>query len=218
MTALIAQVETQQTLPSMAVSIVADTSGYRCTMTCCSGMWNGYDLTHQIQVDRSTAVQGPSTPMSYPSSPVFQPLSWYCKWLFSDLLWSSLAPVKHQALWCSQFILSHLPTCPAEHMDEVLEMYAPSPVSLPAGTAPTSSAVTASTSKKSARRPAYYPPSENISGSLTTRNANRLWEVAPDLVEQQHCDRDSVFQHLSWIRRSCEICPSSLMFHAYESI
>ena len=160
----------------------------------------------------------PSTQTSYPSSPVFEPLPWFCKLLSSNLLWSPQAPVKHQALWCSQLILSHILTCRAERMDEVWEMYAPSPVSLPAGTAPTSSTVTASTSEQPARRLAYYPPSENKSGSLITRNANRIWDVAPGLTEQQHCDRVSVFHQPSWIRRSCENCPSSLMFHAYESI
>ena len=59
-TALLAQLETQPTLPSLAVSIVADVAGYKRTMTCRSGIWDGYDLTHPFMDDRSTVVRGPS--------------------------------------------------------------------------------------------------------------------------------------------------------------
>ena len=59
-TALLAQLETQPTLPSLAVSIVADVAGYKRTMTCRNGVWDGYDLTHPFLDDRSTAVRCPS--------------------------------------------------------------------------------------------------------------------------------------------------------------
>ena len=59
-TALLAQLETQPTLPSLAVSIVADVAGYKRTMTCWNGVWDGYDLTHPFLDDCSTAVRGPS--------------------------------------------------------------------------------------------------------------------------------------------------------------
>ena len=59
-TALLAQLETQPTLPSLAVSIVADVAGYKRTMTCRNGVWDGDDLTHPFLDDRSTAVRGPS--------------------------------------------------------------------------------------------------------------------------------------------------------------
>ena len=59
-TALLAQLETQPTLPSLAVSIVADEAGYKRTMTCRNEVWDGYDLTHPFLDDRSTAVRGPS--------------------------------------------------------------------------------------------------------------------------------------------------------------
>ena len=59
-TALLAQLETQPTLPSLAVSIVADVAGYKRTMTCRNGVWDGYDLTHPFLDDRCTAVRGPS--------------------------------------------------------------------------------------------------------------------------------------------------------------
>ena len=59
-TALLAQLETQPTLPSLAVSIVADVAGYQRTMTCRNGVWDGYDLTHPFLDDISTAVRGPS--------------------------------------------------------------------------------------------------------------------------------------------------------------
>ena len=59
-TALLAQLETQPTLASLALSIVADVAGYKRTMTCRNGVWDGYDLTHPFLDDRSTAVRGPS--------------------------------------------------------------------------------------------------------------------------------------------------------------
>ena len=59
LTALLAQLEAQQTLPSKAVSILADVSGYKHTMTCQNGVWDGYDLTNQFLDDRSTSVYGP---------------------------------------------------------------------------------------------------------------------------------------------------------------
>ena len=40
-TALLAQLETQPTLPSLAVSIVADVAGYKRTMTCRNGVCDG---------------------------------------------------------------------------------------------------------------------------------------------------------------------------------
>ena len=59
-TALLAQLETQPTLPSLAVSIVADVAGYKRTMTCRNGTWDGYDLTHSFLDDRSSVVRCPS--------------------------------------------------------------------------------------------------------------------------------------------------------------
>ena len=59
-TALLAQLETKPTLPSLAVSIVVDVAGYKRTMICRNGVWDGYDLTHPFLDDRSTAVRGPS--------------------------------------------------------------------------------------------------------------------------------------------------------------
>ena len=59
-TALLAQLETQPTLPSIDVSIVADVAGYKRTMTCRNGVWDGYDLTHPFLDDRSTTLRGPS--------------------------------------------------------------------------------------------------------------------------------------------------------------
>ena len=59
-TALLAELEKQPTLPSLAVTIVADVAGYKRTMTCRSGVWDGYDLTHPSLDDRSTTMRGPS--------------------------------------------------------------------------------------------------------------------------------------------------------------
>ena len=59
-TVLIAQLETQPTLPSLAVSIVADVAGYKRTMTCRNAVWDDYDLTHPFLDDRSSVVRGPN--------------------------------------------------------------------------------------------------------------------------------------------------------------
>ena len=59
-TAFSAQLETQSTLPSLAVSKVADVAGYKRTMTCKIGIWDGYDLTHPFRDDGSSLVRGPS--------------------------------------------------------------------------------------------------------------------------------------------------------------
>ena len=45
LTALLAPLEAQQTLPSMAVSIVANVSGYKRTMASQNGVRDGYNLT-----------------------------------------------------------------------------------------------------------------------------------------------------------------------------
>ena len=50
-TALLAQLETQTTLPSVAVPIVADVAGCKRTMNCRNGVWDGYDLTHPFLDD-----------------------------------------------------------------------------------------------------------------------------------------------------------------------
>ena len=60
MTALLTQLDAQRTLPSTAVSIVADVAGYKRTKTFRHSVWDGYDLTHPFQDDRSIAMYGPS--------------------------------------------------------------------------------------------------------------------------------------------------------------
>ena len=58
--ALLTQLDTMQTLPGVSLSIVTEVAGYRRTLTCTNGAWDGYDLTHQFLDERSTAVYGPS--------------------------------------------------------------------------------------------------------------------------------------------------------------
>ena len=58
--ALLAQLETQPTLPSLTVSLVADVAMFKRTMTCRNGIWEGFDLTHPFLDDRCTVVRGPS--------------------------------------------------------------------------------------------------------------------------------------------------------------
>ena len=59
-TALLAQLETQPTLPILAVSKIAEVGGYRRPMTCRNRVWDGYDLTHPFLDDRPTVARGPS--------------------------------------------------------------------------------------------------------------------------------------------------------------
>ena len=70
---------------------------------------------------------------------------------------------------------------PQMSMSEVLERYDPSSSSVLEGTATSSLTHTASTSRAAPRIPAYYQPSEDVVGSLVTRDANRIWQVAPYL-------------------------------------
>ena len=58
--ALLTQLETQQTLPGMSLSIFAEVDGYRRTIVCQNNSWDGYDLTHQFLDERSIAAYGPS--------------------------------------------------------------------------------------------------------------------------------------------------------------
>ena len=74
-TALLAQLETQTTLASMALSIVADVAGNNRTMTCREGLWNGYDLRHPFLDDRSTLVNGPSTQVTFEQEATLRVLS-----------------------------------------------------------------------------------------------------------------------------------------------
>ena len=76
-------------------------------------------------------------------------------------------------------------------MDEVREMYAQSPVSVSAGTAHTPSNSAASRSELT-NGPAHYPPPKNVSGSLFTCDANRIWENAPRMTEPEYRYRQRV--------------------------
>ena len=58
--ALLTQLDTMQTLPSVSLSTVTEVAGYRRALTCTNGAWDGHDLTHQFLDERSTAVYGPS--------------------------------------------------------------------------------------------------------------------------------------------------------------
>ena len=40
--------------------------------------------------------------------------------------------------------------------------------------------------------PAYYPPLEDVAGSLKTSDANRIWQAAPHWSESQFKDRQRV--------------------------
>ena len=75
---------------------------------------------------------------------------------------------------------------PQMAMSEVMERYAPSPASVPKSTdnSVPSSSSTAKSGKKFAGTP-YYPQLDNVSGSVVTRDANRIWQVAPQLNERQ---------------------------------
>ena len=78
-------------------------------------------------------------------------------------------------------------------MKEVMELYAPSPASVPES--PDNSVHSSSSIAKSGKKftdPPYYPQSDNVSGSVVTRDANRIWQVAPKLNERQYRDRQRI--------------------------
>ena len=74
-------------------------------------------------------------------------------------------------------------------MSEVIERYAPSPASVLEGTDNSVQSSSSSTAKAAKTVPAYYLPSEKMSGSVVTRAANRIWQVAPRLNDRQFRDR-----------------------------
>ena len=82
---------------------------------------------------------------------------------------------------------------PQMTMKEIMERYAPSPASVPKSTDNSvhSSSSTAKPGKKFTG-PQYYSQSDNVSGSVVTRDANRIWQVAPKLNERQYRDRQRV--------------------------
>ena len=43
----------------------SDVAGYRRTMTCRNGVWDGYGSTHPFLDDRSTVVHGPSAHITF---------------------------------------------------------------------------------------------------------------------------------------------------------
>ena len=78
---------------------------------------------------------------------------------------------------------------PLMAMSEVIERYAPSPASVLEGTDNSVQSRSSSTAKAAKTITAYYPPSEKMSGSVVTRDANRIWHVAPWLNDRQFRDR-----------------------------
>ena len=81
---------------------------------------------------------------------------------------------------------------PQMFMSEVIERYAPSPSSVLEGTATATSSSSASASRTTSKVPPYYTPSEDVTGYLVTRDANRTWQIAPRLSERQFRDRQRV--------------------------
>ena len=82
---------------------------------------------------------------------------------------------------------------PQMTMKEAMERYAPNPASVPEST--DNSVHWSSSTAKSGKKftgPPYYPQSDNVSGSVVTRDANRIWQVAPKLNERQYRDRQRV--------------------------
>ena len=83
---------------------------------------------------------------------------------------------------------------PQMTMSEVMERYAPSPASVPESTdnaAPSRSSSTTKSGKKS-KGPPYFPQSDNVSESVVTRDANRIWQVVPRFNDRQFRDRQRV--------------------------
>ena len=87
----------------------------------------------------------------------------------------------------------HRMSKPQMTMKEVMERYAPSPASVPEST--DHSVHSSSSNAKSGKKftgPPYYPQSDNVSGSVVTRDANRIWQIAPKLNERKYRDRQRV--------------------------
>ena len=82
---------------------------------------------------------------------------------------------------------------PQVTMKEVMERHAPSPASVPEST--DNSVHSSSSTAKSRKKftgPPYFPQSDNVSASVVTRDANRIWQVAPKLNDRQYRDRQGV--------------------------
>ena len=81
---------------------------------------------------------------------------------------------------------------PQMAMNEAIERYAPSPSSS-ASAERSSTSVTSSASRSTnPTPPPYFPQSDNVAGTVVTRDANRIWQVAPRLDERQFRDRQRV--------------------------
>ena len=80
---------------------------------------------------------------------------------------------------------------PQMAMSEVMERYAPSPAFVPESTDNSAPSSCFSSTKKPAKStaPPYFLQSDNVSGSVVTRDANRIWQVAPRLNDRQFRDR-----------------------------
>ena len=70
---------------------------------------------------------------------------------------------------------------PQMAMNEVLERYAPSSSSVVEGTDGSMQSSSSSVAKPAKTVRAHYPLSEKMSGSVVTRDANRIWQMAPRL-------------------------------------
>ena len=78
---------------------------------------------------------------------------------------------------------------PQMAMSEVIERYSPRPASALKGTDNSAPSSSSSTARAAKTVPAYYPPFDKVSGIVVTRDANRIWQVAPRLNDKQFRDR-----------------------------
>ena len=74
-------------------------------------------------------------------------------------------------------------------MSEVLERYAASPTSVLEDTDGSMQSSSSSVAKPAKTVLAYYPPSEELSGSVVAMDANGILQVAPRLIDRQFRDR-----------------------------
>ena len=81
---------------------------------------------------------------------------------------------------------------PQLSMSELLERNAPSPSSVLEYTENTASSSSASTARTATKVPPYCLPSKDVAGPLVTRDANRIWQVAPRMSDRQFRDRQRV--------------------------
>ena len=81
---------------------------------------------------------------------------------------------------------------PQMAMNEAIERFAPSPSSSASAERSSTSVTSSASISTKPTPPPYFPQSDDVAGTVVTRDANRIWQVAPRLDERQFRDRQRV--------------------------